>query len=185
MTEFSALFQTIREGGSPEELDEQFPFYPLDAPGMPLPGPDFIQAAVELGDGMPTMEGSGTNKHIVDPGVNLHYLYRRALYDNAFRLPVKVKGRMVSAAFLPGHRLGELAVNMQGGPIDSRIMIIGKSPGKEEMIQSTHLVGLSSPLFYIALEQLGVYQSDYSTWYVTALCKWPQLDQQGDTPLRE
>ena len=73
------LFHAIREGNFPPELENQFPFFPLDAPGMPLPGPNFVQAAMALGDPPVTYGGTGDNKYLASYGPNLHYLYRRAL----------------------------------------------------------------------------------------------------------
>lgn len=41
---------------TPEELSEKYPLYPLDAPGMPPPGPDFLAEAVRLGDQIPNSD---------------------------------------------------------------------------------------------------------------------------------
>ena len=79
MRELAVLFQHILNGTTSAELDDQFPFYSFDAPGMPLPGRDFVAAAVRMGDAPPTIEGSGGNKWCSQAGCHLHYLYRRAL----------------------------------------------------------------------------------------------------------
>ena len=181
MRELGSLFQHIRNGTQSEELEQQFPFYPLDAPGMPLPGKDFIEAAVAMGDPLPTIEGKGDAKRVVAYGPNLHYLYRRALYDDEFQLPVNVKGRFIQASFVPGHRLGEDAKEFNGGPRQSKVMIVGKFPGYEEVNLKANFVGETSETLWDALDQLGVGQDERATWYTTNLVKWPQLDRQSDS----
>ena len=60
MRELGNLFQQILAGvPSTAELEQQFPFYPLDAPGMPAPGRAFTEAAIAMGDSPPVIEGSG------------------------------------------------------------------------------------------------------------------------------
>ena len=110
------LFLSILESESPvPRLDELFPFYPLDAPGMTAPGEDFVIAATQMGDAAPTIEGTGANRRVVDYGRNLHYLYRRALYDENFSMTVSVKGRNVQAQLVPGHLWGYETNGLEGG----------------------------------------------------------------------
>jgi uracil-DNA glycosylase family 4 len=180
MRELGALFQHILAGTRSEELERQFPFYPLNAPGMPLPGSDFITAACAAGDPPPIFEGRGSSRWCSSAGPRLQYLYRRALYDDEFELPVNVKGRMVQARTVPGHLLGDNADDFNGGPRRARIMLIGKFPGREEVQQKANLVGETSACLWDAADQLGISPDQRAEWYVTNLVKWPQLDKQGD-----
>ena len=94
----AALLQELRNGRMSQQAAEQFPFYPLTAPGMPLPGPNFVAAAVGAGDAEPTYEGQRqSDKVLIDCGVNLSYLYHRALYDEQFTMPVSTKSGVVNA----------------------------------------------------------------------------------------
>jgi hypothetical protein len=95
------LFQAIWPAGNmtPDveaALDREFPFYPLTAPGMPLPGPNFIAEAQRMGDPYPTITGTKENKRVESHGEWLTYFYRRALYDADLRLNVSVRGTLTS-----------------------------------------------------------------------------------------
>ena len=102
----SQLFTAIVDERPSPELDTEFPFYPLNALGMPLPGQDFVDQAAALGDNACRIVGKGPDKRLAEFGKYLHYLYRRALYDEQFGLNVNYKGRMIPAKFVPGHLLG-------------------------------------------------------------------------------
>jgi len=180
------LFQDILAGRDNPQLDEQFPFYPLTAPGMGVPGPNFESSAAAL-DGRDgeavapyTVGGKGDTKRIESYGSGIHYLYRRALYDSAFQLPVNVKGQMVSAPVVPGHFMCDDTKDCNGGPRASRVMIIGKQPGHDEVIKKRNFVGPNSVDLDKALNALGVTETDRAEWYVTNLVKWPQIDRQSD-----
>jgi len=177
------LFQTILDGAPSAALDEAFPFFGLDAPAMPLPGPDFIRAAEMHGENPPvTIAGTGRSKHVVYCSPMLHYLYRRALYDEAFRLSVMVKNYPVIAPFLPGHLYPDDTRNFNGGPRENtRIMVIGKHPGQEELATLRNFSGPTSEELYRALSDNGLGPDDLHDWYLTNLVKFPQLDRQSDT----
>ena len=180
-TEPTDLFHAIREGNVPAALDNQFPFFPLDAPGMPLPGPNFVQAAMALGDPPVTYGGTGDNKYLASYGPNLHYLYRRALYDEQFQIMVDVKGNKVPAATVPGHLFCDDTRGLNGGPRQARVMLIGKHPGREEIQEKRNFVGPTSAELFNALEELGVSDPERAEWYCTNLVKWTSLDRQSDT----
>lgn len=175
------LFQCIRQGNIPAELDQQYPFYPLDAPGMPMPGDDFLAAAMALGDPPPVVGGNGKQKHLQSYGNNLRYLYHRALYDEAFQLEINVRGVHRMADFVPGHLLGEETYGMNGGPRKATVMIVGKNPGIDEVRNKMNFVGPTSQVFYDALDDLGVSQAERFKWYGTNIVKWPTLDAQSDS----
>lgn len=177
------LFQSIvtASDGSTVNVDDQFPFYPLDAPGMPLPGPNFVAAARALGDPEPTYDGKGASKRLTQYGPFLHYLYRRALYDETFELPVDVKGTAIQAPFVPGHIFADPTQGMNGGPAPAPVMVIGKNPGWEEVQERANFVGPTSSVFFEALDQIGLGPAERAEWYVTNLVKWPQLNRQSDS----
>ncbi len=178
-----ALFDTIRAGRPDPHLDIRFPFVPLDAPGIPAPTSrsDFIAEALRLGDRPPTITGTGANRRFASYGNGLHYLYRRALYDEYFSLSVNVRHAPVVARTVPGHLLG-IATNECGnrGPRPAKVMLIGKHPGTEELQYRVNFVGPSSEDLFTALEQLGLSLADCAAWYVTNLVKWTQLDPQSE-----
>lgn len=176
------LLDQLRCGVSSAALDRQFPFYPLDAPGMPLPGPDFVRAAVAMGDPAPGIQGKGSDKRLVTYGAQLHYLYRRALYDCEFQLPLLTKGRATVAKFVPGHQWGADTSEFGGGPLPSDVLILGKCPGVEEVSRRRNLVGPTSQVLIDALGQMGVSLIDTASWYVTNLCKFPMQKSDGAMP---
>lgn len=176
------LFQHIIDD-KPEhaELNAQFPFFPLDSPGMSLPGPDFERVARSLGDDPPFVkERDGKKWQVTGFGKHLHYLYRRALYDDTFQLSVMVKGVEKSAPFVPGHLLTEDAYDCNGGPRKVRVMVIGKHPGHDEVQNRRNFIGPTSGDLFEALNTLGVDEGERAEWYITNLVKYPQLDKQGD-----
>jgi uracil-DNA glycosylase family 4 len=176
------LFQAILDGSKSVELDTQFPFYGLDAPGMPLPGADFIRAAERHGENPAVLlEGKGKAKHVSYCSPMLHYLYRRALYDEMFQLYIDVKNRPVATRFLPGHLFPDDVRNFNGGPrATTKVMVIGKHPGQEEMGRQRNFTGPTSEELFRALSDLDVTPADLDEWYFTNLVKFPQLDRNSD-----
>lgn len=151
------------------------PFYPLDAPGMPLPGPDFVDAAVALGDPRPKIVGKGKIKELVSYGPYLTDLYRDALYGENFKLRVKVKGRAETPAFLRGHLWGYKVT----GPWKADIMVVGKWPGNEELLRRRNMVGKLGEIMIRSLERCGIEEKEFSRWYITNVCKHANLDPAG------
>lgn len=163
---------------------ERYAMYPLMAPGMPPAGVDFISHAQALDDETPVeTEGTGTNKHIVSVGFMLQCLYLRCLYSNDFDLPIKVRGRTETVRIVPGH--------LWGGPADgpkllsdaycrehnvSRVMVVGKMPGAEEVQAGKNFVGPSGRQLRETFEMLGVTIPEMENWYVCNLCRWPPVN---------
>jgi len=176
------VLQTIRTGDPVAQVAADFPTYPLNSPGMPAPGQNFIDAAVSMGDQPPVFEGATKREQRLSQwGPNLEYLYTRALYDENFTLPVRVKDRMVTAAIVPGHLYGADLTGMQGGPRPAKVMIIGKNPGKEDAAAKKNFVGPPSQVLLDAFNELGVSDAERFSYYVYNLVGWPVLDQQSDT----
>lgn len=175
--EHAQLFQTILQSTTPAaELETQFPFYPLTSPGMPLPGPDFVEAAVQMGDSSPNIVGKGPEKRLEAQGQALHYLYRRALYDENFALNVMVKNRPVSCRFLPGHLHAGSAANMDGGPRPAKVMVLGKGPEQDEFNYLRNFSGPKSEELFRALQDIGITDNDIAGWYFTNLIKFQNPD---------
>lgn len=176
------LFQAIRHGRQlPPELEEQFPFYPLNSPGMPLPGENFLAASYGLGDPEPVYEGrTKKERRLQQWGPNLEYLYRRALYDENFTLQVKTKSGWKLTSLVPGHIYGDETTGMTGGPRPARVMVLGKMPGRDEVEAKRNFVGPASQILFDALEELGV-GNEIFDWYVDNLVHWPQVDDQSDS----
>lgn len=168
-------------------------FYPLDAPGMPPPGPNFIRHALALGDerteAYKAKVASATNKtgfrqetryHI---GPVLEDLYRRALCEAGFQMPIHLKNvgnRAVT--FVPGHIWGQaFAAHVDfdstakvDGPHAADVMVIGKIPGREEEEQLRNLVGPSGEILVEMIQSLRIFGSP--KWYITNLLKFRPPD---------
>src|SRR5579872_3699635 len=168
-----STLSSVQGTGTPQKVPKTF--YPLDAPGMPIPGPDFIDAAVALGDPKPKIGGKGKAKELVSYGPQLAELYRAALYDENFKLRVKVKGRYDTPVFIRGHQWGYKVT----GPWKSEIMVVGKWPGNEELLQRRNLAGPSGDVMIRSLENIGVEHAEYGKWYITNVCKHVNLDPAG------
>ena len=157
----------LREGrgGRARRYDPRHDFYPLDAPGMPVPGPDFLRCAQAMGD---DTEVTKVGKdYVCKPGGLLSQLYCAALRSGgSYYLPVQARpGVTKSMAIVTGHQWGSDEVT---GPVPSEVMVLGKMLGEAEQQGGRNLVGPPGDLLRECLEELGV---DYSGWYVTNLMK--------------
>lgn len=177
----SELFAGIINEQPSDDLDREFPFYSLNAPGLPLPGPNFVQTATALGDHAIRLVGKGNDKKLAEYGKYLHYLYRRALYDDQFMLQINHKGRDLAAKFVPGHLLGSGTKFFSGGPRQAEVMIVGKHPGKEEVELGRNFCGPTSDCLHKAIFDLGISEEVYGGWYATNLIKFPQLDPNSNS----
>ena len=180
----TSVWEAVRAGVSHPDLDVRYPFVPLDAPGMPAPAAHsvFVAEALRLGEPPPEIAGSGDTRRVVWHGPIFHYLLRRALYDETFTLTVVVRGQHHLVRLVPGHVFG-VPVGEPGhcGPRPSRVMILGKHPGNEEVQAGRNFVGPTSTDLYDALAACGLEFSDIADWYVTNLVKWSPVDVNSDT----
>ena len=148
-----------------------YPMLALDSVGMPPAGADFIAHAVALGDD-PTVVNI-KNKKKLPVGEKLAHLYRAALYDPTFALPITVKTGTEVVQFMPGHLIREMSVPVNDrtfGPKPARIMIVGKMPGDKDIEHAHALASPSSALLGKFLRRCGF--SGLSSWYVTFACKF-------------
>ena len=161
------------------------PFVPLDAPGMPPPGPNFIAHATDLGDEEIDLAAAKRKKVQPAPGEILVNLYRSALYNPQFAMPIAVKNDLVPVSFLPGHIIGAApvengvflpAVVDDYGPKPARVMLVGKFPGSAEIGSSNALAGSTMRPFWQALRDCQIPQHEYDSWYMTFACKFAPPD---------
>lgn len=168
--------------GREDPVGDEYPMYPLNAPGMPLPGPDFVAHAANIGDERALRtEGTGGNRWAVEIGWHLNCLYLRALYDPCFYMPIDVKGVTESVHVIPGHFWG-MAVEGPRIPEGHRgpvVMMVGKMPATEEVQAGRNMVGPTGQFFQERLEELDVPHGEYSSWYVCNLVRWMQVDPRG------
>ncbi len=174
--------------------------YPLDAPGMPLPGPNFLRHAKELGDQASdivqvkikdeTKKSGYRTGHQAKVGEVLRTLYLRALREPGFTLPIAMKGgRSENVVFIPGHIWSQHISNALSfaenpkpvdGPHPADVMVIGKMPWKEEIQYLRNLVGPSGETFIDVINGLKIPNS--GRWYITNLLKFMPPD--GTTNIR-
>lgn len=165
------------------ELAENFPFLDMTSPEMPIPGESFVTAARHLGDPEIVIERGRTAKDVrlVEYGKNLHFLYRRALYDPNFAMRAIVGARTVETQMVPGHLFGVRADSWKLGPMPAHVMVIGKNPGAEEVAARRNFVGPTSEELWDGLRAAGTNELDWQRWYLDNIVKWPQLDKSSST----
>jgi len=162
--------------------------WPLDAPGMPPPGPDFLRAAVSLGDAINVKEGKKFDPKAHIPGSRLKELHQRALREVGFTLDVQVKnGIYAPVTFVPGHIWGQHAKEWAqslsdpnavalpvDGPHPADVMVIGKMPWKDETAVGRNLIGPTGEILVDMINKLHIRNAD--KWYVTNICKFAPPD---------
>lgn len=163
--------------------EKLFPFIPLDAPGMPPAGPNFIAHANTLGD---TIDPAKIKKQ-KPTGEMLIGLYRSALYNPHFLLPIAVKSGLVPVSFLPGHLFGHVlsanGVALQPSDDDfgpqsrARVMVVGKFPGSHDIANRSGLASSGMRPLRQALVDCNIAPEEYLTWYMTFACKFAPPDQ--------
>lgn len=164
------------------EWDKERDIYPLSAPGLSLPGPDFIDMARILGDATSAVEGKGKNASLITADPILTDLYKRALYSTGnFSCRTTLKSdRKVTLRVVAGHRwAGEVT-----GPVRSPVMILGKMLGEEEVTRRRNLIGKSGQLLYDVSLELAT-ESQMAGWYVTNLLKTGHPQGPGNSTLRQ
>lgn len=175
----NSQFQEFLHNDDCDSFLKDYPFFPLNSPGIPLPGSDFIEEARRLSGVDLETAGRGREEHLVTSGKYLDYLYLRALYDDTFTMPVAVKGVTRQAEFVPGHMWCCVPAD---GPRAARVMVIGKIPGPEELSCDAgrrNLIGPAGRLFISRLEAVDIPEEEYSDWYVTTLVKHQNLNVGG------
>lgn len=166
--------------------------WPLNAPGMPPPGPDFLHQAKSLG--CDTVFEKKSKEITFTPGSYLKDLYARALREPGFTMSVEAKkGVRSEVVFVPGHIWGQHAkawrqsmgdkdveVPPVDGPHPAEVMILGKIPWHKEVQELRNLVGDSGEILTHHLRKLHI--KGAAKFYITNLVKFMPPD--GQTNLR-
>lgn len=165
--------------------------WPLDAPGMPPPGPDFLAAALATGDATEYVKGTKAKPTVFVPGGGLTELYRRALREPGFSLSVKVReGKYAPVTFVPGHIWGQHADAWAksfyskdpppkvDGPHPADVFVLGKMPWKEEVREGRNLVNATGEILAELVAKMHVKRA--AKWYVSNLCKFMPPDEGRD-----
>ena len=94
-----------------QALVGQAGIWPLNAPGMPPPGPDFLRVAMAMGDDTEYVPGTKKKEGKYTPGDRLRELYRKALRTPGFTLPIDIRkgAQPEPVVFIPGHIWGQHA----------------------------------------------------------------------------
>ena len=173
--------------------------YPLDAPGMPLPGLDFLRYAQAQGDDSELYketvkdEAKKSGKRTEERcriGETLKNLYYRALRTPGFTLPIMVRGGVTTpVTFIPGHiwsqglspqdLAGDAYVPVDG-PHPADVFVLGKMPWDHELAQLRNFVGPTGEILTDILHQFHVRGTPF--WYVTNLLKFKPPD--GSTTIK-
>lgn len=170
--------------------------WPLNAPGMPPPGPDFLYAAEALGDATEYVKATKKNPAIFQPGRRLDELYGRALREPGFTLSIETrKGNREEVTFVPGHIWGQhseawvesrVDANIEAprvdGPHPAEVLVLGKMPGRNEVRELRNLIGASGEILLDVIDKLHIRGA--RKWYVTNLVKFGIPESLGNTTLR-
>lgn len=166
--------------------------WPLNAPGMPPPGPDFLRVAQAMGDDTNYVKGTKTKKAVYEPGDTLKKLYKRALREPGFTLDVKVReGVYDTVTFVPGHIWGQHAESwaasladhtVQPTPVDgphpAEVFILGKMPWKDETAYGRNLIGATGEILTDLVAKFRLKKAQ--KWYVSNLCKFAPPNEARD-----
>lgn len=163
--------------------------WPLNAPGMSPPGPDFLRVAHNLGDTTDFAKATAKKDAVYKPGATLTDMYRRALREPGFTLEVQTRpGKYDTVTFVPGHIWGQHADQWEKSLIDSKVdkpkvdgphpadvMVIGKMPWKDEIKEGRNLIGATGEVMVNIIDKLHI--KNANSWYITNLCKFMPPDE--------
>jgi uracil-DNA glycosylase family 4 len=154
--------------------------YPLDAPGFPVVGDDFVEAAQERGDKISELAGKLKNRKLIAIGPELEDLMYSALYDQGrLKMPIKVKPDVKdkrSMDVICGHRWGANPQGASAGPEPCEVMILGKQLGENEINKRRCLIGPTGKCLLDTATKLGIPRGKLSKWYVTNVIKTDNPD---------
>jgi uracil-DNA glycosylase family 4 len=159
--------------------------YPLNAPGMPMPGADLLELAALLQDDTEIERKGKAGKPISvrRPGLVLTELMRELLYASGnVSVPITVRpGTRKHLAVVSGHQWKESKAT---GPVRSDVMVIGKMLGSDEKHAGFTYAGRTGDLLRDVCDELGV-GSDADDWYMTNVMKTEHPEAaSGNTTLK-
>jgi uracil-DNA glycosylase len=142
-------------GQDPAVIARELPMLPVDAPGIPPPGPSYMAHAQMLGD--PPLAKPARGKPKARPaGTYLHALVRSSLYHEP---GVTVPVALGDGTFDSVPRPGALAVadgRFDYGPGPCRLMVFGKCLGAAEGRLGRPFSGHGSRPLWEAWDELGM-----------------------------
>lgn len=165
-------------------------FIPLDAPGMPPPGPNFLRHAQQLGDRSEVTSSKKTGT-VVTVGPLLNSLYARALREPLFRMPIQIRpGKSEVVEFMPGHIWGQHAKDYAAycrhdagsyrdvdGPHPADVMVVAKGVTYNDLSERRLFMSQSGGVLIKALRDIGLGR-DIPNWYVTNVLKFLPPDNE-------
>jgi uracil-DNA glycosylase family 4 len=170
------LHRSLYDSASIEFTAAAFPLLDFNLPGMPIAGQDFVAHANNLGDTIDVAKAKKKKEAIV--GEKLIELYRKAMYQSDFEMPVLLKGKEIFVRFLRGHVWGEDNQPVDAyGPRPARVMVVGKMPGKNEQSRDKATTGPGIAILKRAFAEVGLGEAEFREWYVTFACKFSPPDE--------
>lgn len=161
-------------------LNALFPMLPIGTLDTAKPGPDFLARAKQL------VTADLTKRGLLETGdesklpLYLDFLYRRALYDRNFVLPVAVKHLTCNASVVPGHQLQDQFDAWDGGPKRAKVLVLSKAPLMEDTKNKRYFDNEAYLCLLEAAMKTGFTEDEIGEWYATALCKWSAQTKQTD-----
>jgi len=150
------------------------PIWPITAPGMPMPGNEFIMAAKTMG-GQIELVKKKSKTVMTSHTEELDQFIRECLYGQGECLiNMTVKGQAKVLSVVSGHRWG---ANPQGpslGPEPCDVMVISKMLNDRELQHSRILRGKPGELLIEKCRKLGI--TGLKDWYVTTVLKTENPD---------
>ena len=174
-----------QEGTSPKQkpriatkkLSVAREIYPLTSPGISVFGQNTLNVAMLMGD---TSEVEGTGRSLkytkVDAPLNKLVLQLLTRPVN-FRLVLK-KMKLYEATTIPGHAWSDKKA--EGPTQRSRVMVIGKMPGRDDVSAGRYMTGPAGMLFLDAVRQAKA--PGFAQWYITSLIRCAHPDGSGTIP---
>ena len=152
--------------------------WPPGAPGMPVPGRDFLAAAQALG-GTCVVGAKGKSRkqeRLGEYTPELESIIRKSLYGGGqFVLNMTVSDRQKTPLMvLSGHRWGANPEGASPGPEPCEVMVLGKMLGDVEINKARCQIGKTGQHLMQTLLKLGI--PKISRWYVSNVLKTENPD---------
>lgn len=157
------------------------PIWPLDAPGMVPPSPDFLEAAKALGGFYEMEDKSKGKRKLTFYSSEVLEVIRRSLYGGGqFTLNMSIKeNKRKPMIVVAGHRWGANPDGVATGPEPCDVMVIGKMLGDREVNTCRCMIGPTGQHFLKTLKKLGF--KGLKDWYVTNILKTENPDANSKT----
>lgn len=171
------------------KIDLMFPMYSLWSVGMPPPGPDYIaEAEARSGEQIPKTVLKGIRPKEKTRAIEwLEALYRASLYRFGFEMKIQVKQEPYPriTQLSVGHKWGLPNEDIEyDGPCQSKVMVIGKHPGWEDLEKQKLFSGPTSQELLRVLDELNVSVDTIKEWYVTNIVRFPNLNAKSSNTMQ-